>query len=137
VHTSFTLRGLHAAAACSACHANGVYQGTSTECVSCHLADYNGTTDPNHRSAGFPTDCVTCHGSSFTGWSGANFDHAFPISSGRHAVACSECHQTSDFRVFNCLGCHDQQETGGHHNGVTGYSYNSQACYACHPRGQG
>jgi hypothetical protein len=136
-HTAFTLRGLHAAAACSACHANGVYQGTSTECVSCHLADYNAATDPNHTSAGFPTDCVTCHGTSFTGWQGATFNHAFPISSGRHAVSCSECHQTSDFRVFSCLGCHGQTETNSHHNGVTGYSYNSQACYACHPQGRG
>ncbi len=107
-----------------------------TDCASCHLADYNATTDPNHRSAGFPTDCAECHGTSFTGWSGANFDHDFPISSGRHAVACSECHQTSDFRVFNCLGCHDQQETTSRHNGVTGFAYNSQSCYACHPRGQ-
>jgi len=136
-HTNFVLQGRHVTAACSECHENGVYQGTSPECASCHLADYNGTTDPNHSASGFPLDCEQCHGTSAGGWSGADFDHAFPISSGRHAVACSECHQTSDFRVFNCLGCHDQQETNGHHDGVTGYSYNSQACYACHPQGQG
>ena len=135
-HTGFPLQGRHATLACSECHPNGVYAGTPTDCASCHLADYNATTDPNHRSAGFPTDCTECHGTSFTGWSGANFDHDFPISSGRHAVACSECHQTSDFRVFNCLGCHDQQETTSRHNGVTGFAYNSQSCYACHPRGQ-
>ena len=135
-HTGFPLQGRHASLACSECHQNGVYAGTPTDCASCHLADYNATTDPNHRSAGFPTDCTECHGTSFTGWSGANFNHDFPISSGRHAVACSECHQTSDFRVFSCLGCHDQQETTSRHNGVTGFAYNSQACYACHPRGQ-
>jgi hypothetical protein len=137
-HTSnFVLRGRHASAACSDCHKNGVYQGTSPECISCHLADYNGTTDPNHSSAGFPTNCDQCHGTSFSGWSGANFDHPFPISSGRHAVACSECHQTSDFRVFSCLGCHEQASTNSHHSGVTGYSYNSTACYSCHPNGNG
>jgi hypothetical protein len=135
-HTGFPRQGRHATAACTDCHKNGVFQGTSPECVSCHLADYNGTTDPNHRSAGFPTDCSTCHGTSATGWSGAVFDHPFPITSGRHAgVACSECHQTSDFRVFNCLGCHEKATTDGHHTSVTGYSYSSPACYSCHPRG--
>jgi hypothetical protein len=137
-HTSnFVLRGRHASAACVDCHKNNVYQGTSPECLSCHLADYNGTTDPNHSAAGFPTNCDQCHGTSFNGWSGANFDHPFPISSGRHAVACSECHTTSDFRVFSCLGCHEQASTNSHHTGVTGYSYNSQACYSCHPNGNG
>ena len=83
-----------------------------------------------------PHGLRACHGTSAAGWSGANFDHPFPIQSGRHSgVACSECHQTSDFRVFNCLGCHEQATTNSHHNGVTGYSYNSQACYACHPQG--
>ncbi len=135
-HTGFVLQGRHATAACTDCHINGVYQGTSTECVSCHLANYNSTTDPNHRTAGFPTDCASCHGTSATGWSGANFDHPFPITSGRHAgVACSECHTTSDFRVFNCLGCHEKASTDSHHGDVTGYSYSSPACYACHPRG--
>ncbi len=137
-HTGFALQGRHAAAACSDCHKNGVYQGTSQECASCHLTDYNSTTDPNHGASGFPLDCEQCHGTSASGWSSANFDHPFPIQSGRHSgLACSECHQTSDFRVFSCLGCHEQAGTNSRHSGVTGYSYNSQACYACHPQGQG
>jgi len=137
-HTGFVLQGRHASASCTDCHKNGVYQGTSPECVSCHLADYNGTTDPNHGGSGFPLDCTQCHGTSANGWSAANFDHPFPIQSGRHSgLACSECHQTSDHRVFNCLGCHEQPGTASRHDGVTGYAYNSQACYACHPQGQG
>ena len=133
---SFPLQGRHASASCSACHENGVYAGTPADCAACHLDDYNGTTEPNHRAAGFPLDCVECHGTSISGWSGAEFDHPFPITSGRHAgVACSECHQTSDYRVFTCLGCHEQASTNSRHNGISGYAYNSQACYACHPRG--
>jgi len=135
-HNGFDLQGRHASAACSDCHGNGVYAGTPTDCASCHLDDYNGTTDPNHRTAGFPLDCLECHGTGATGWSGANFDHPFPITSGRHTgVACSECHTTSDFRVFTCLGCHEQSSTNSRHQGVSGYSYNSQACYSCHPNG--
>ena len=135
-HSGFTLQGQHATAACADCHQNGVYQGTSSECVSCHLADYNSATDPNHKAAGFPTDCAQCHGTSASGWSGADFDHSFPIQSGRHAVACSECHTTSDYRVFSCLGCHERSNTDQDHSGVTGYAYSSQACFACHPNGQ-
>ena len=137
-HSGFPLQGRHAAVSCSDCHENGIYAGTPEYCASCHLDDYNSTEDPNHRAAGFPLDCVQCHGVSISGWSGANFDHRFPITSGRHAgVSCSECHQTSDFRVFTCLGCHEQASTNSNHSGVTGYSYNSQACYACHPNGNG
>ena len=67
-HT-WTLQGRHAAAACSACHQNGVYAGTSTACASCHINDYNGTTDPNHKALGYSLECQTCHGTSATGWS--------------------------------------------------------------------
>ncbi len=134
-HTGFPLQGRHATAACTQCHPNGVYQGTSTACVSCHLADYNGTTDPNHRNAGFPTDCANCHGTSATGWSGAVFNHPFPLTGHHAGASCSDCHQTSDFRVFNCLGCHEKATTDSHHTGVTGYQYSSAACYACHPTG--
>ncbi len=137
-HTAFALSGRHASAACSDCHKNGVYAGTSPACASCHLADYNGTTDPNHSSAGFPLDCTGCHGTSANGWTGASFVHDFPIQSGHHGgLACSECHRTSDFRSFSCLECHahDKTDMDSEHRGVTGYSYNSQACLACHPRG--
>jgi hypothetical protein len=135
-HNAFQRNGRHATASCSECHKNGVYQGTPSDCASCHINDYNGTTDPNHRTAGFPLDCSQCHGTSATGWGGANFDHPFPITSGRHSgAACSDCHTTSDFRVFSCLGCHEQASTNSHHSGVTGYQYNSQACYGCHPNG--
>jgi Cytochrome c3 len=137
-HPDFPLQGRHASVSCSDCHKSGVYAGTPTDCASCHLDDYNAADDPDHRAAGFPTDCIQCHGTSIGGWSGADFDHPFPITSGRHAgVACSECHQTSDFRVFTCLGCHEQTSTNRDHSGVTGYSYSSQACYACHPNGSG
>ena len=52
---------LHATQACAACHKNGVYKGTPRDCVGCHLADYQKTTNPNHAAAGFPTTCETCH----------------------------------------------------------------------------
>jgi hypothetical protein len=128
-HADFPLQGRHAAAACADCHEGGVYAGTPTDCSACHLDDYNAATDPDHQSAGFPLDC--------TEWTGADLDHQFPIASGRHSGnACSECHTTSDYRVFSCLGCHAQSSTNSNHQGVSGYSYSSLACYSCHPNGQ-
>jgi hypothetical protein len=112
--------------------------------VSCHQADYDGTTDPNHAAAQFATACETCHGT--TTFAGARFDHDtenFPIYSGAHAGKwsnCATCHtDPNNFAVFTCLSCHphsDRAKTDGNHSGVNGYSYASNACYGCHPRGR-
>jgi hypothetical protein len=134
-HATFPLTGAHASAACTQCHAGGVYAGTPRDCASCHLADYNGTNDPDHAAAGFPTSCEACHGT--TTWNGAMFDHSFPLS-GPHDRSCIECHQTpGNYRSFSCTHCHEhrQSEMDAHHGGVPGYAYNSAACYGCHPNG--
>jgi hypothetical protein len=138
--TDFPLTGAHRAAPCQSCHGDGVYGGKVTSCAGCHQPDYDGTTDPVHRSAGFPTTCADCHGT--TTWDGATFDHDasyFPIYSGRHRgewSSCSDCHAApSSFQAFTCLSCHDRAETDGHHRDESGYRYESQACYSCHPRG--
>ncbi|MBK8128202.1 MAG: hypothetical protein IPK53_04415 [bacterium] len=59
--TQFPLTGQHVTATCQQCHSSGQYDGLPTTCVSCHLADYNGTDDPDHEAAQFPTTCQTCH----------------------------------------------------------------------------
>jgi hypothetical protein len=112
-------------------------------CVSCHQTAYDAATDPNHRTARFPTDCTACH--TTAGWAGARFDHDtqwFPIYSGNHAgrwSSCATCHTTSsNYAVFTCLTCHEHNQTSmdEKHRGRTGYRYDSQACYTCHPRGR-
>jgi hypothetical protein len=142
--TAFPLTGAHRAVACLACHGDGVYHGKSADCYSCHAADYNRANDPPHAGAGFSTQCATCHNT--TSWSGATFDHDtpfFPIYSGRHRgtwTSCTDCHTSaSNYSVFNCLICHahsDQAQVNSHHTGVSGYTYSSNACYTCHPRGR-
>ena len=56
--TGFTLTGLHTdpPRQCSDCHVNGNYTLNSTACVSCHLKDFQGTTNPNHVTGGFAAD---------------------------------------------------------------------------------
>ena len=132
----FPLTGAHLTVACSACHIGGNFTTTPTDCYSCHAADYNGTTNPNHTSAGFPTTCATCH--TTTAWTGATFNHTwFPMTHG-NAKVCSDCHTNSaDYSVFQCTGCHTATQTNGEHSGVRGYVYNSTNCYQCHPSGRG
>ncbi len=138
-NTIFPLLGRHLTAPCTQCHVNNVYHGTPRDCFSCHQTNYNNTTNPNHRGAGFPTTCEVCHQFSDSSWTLGRFTHsAFPISSGRHAGnACSVCHiDPNNYKTFSCLtGCHPKSSTDSHHVGRSGYRYDSVACYSCHPRG--
>lgn len=135
----FQLIGVHAQQPCAACHKNNVYKGTPTDCYGCHKAQYDSTNNPNHRAAGFPTNCESCHRASDTSWNQGVFNHDwFPIKSGRHSgFACAACHpNTSNYQVFACTGsCHTQSNTDSHHREVSGYRYDSNSCYHCHPNG--
>lgn len=146
--TRFPLRGSHRALDCEDCHAirgSGSlrFVNTPSQCVDCHLANYQGASDPNHIAAGFPTECDACHVP--TVWEAGRFDHDsafFPIFSGRHAgrwSTCSTCHvNPTSFSVFSCFACHPHSDpvgTANDHDEVPGFTYNSNACYACHPRG--
>ena len=139
----YVLEGAHISIAnnCSNCH-NGNYNTTPNTCVGCHLDDYNQTQDPPHASAQFSTDCLTCHNQNT--WVPSTFDHDgqyFPIYSGKHQGewnTCTDCHTNpANYNVFSCIDCHEHNkpDTDDKHNGVPGYSYNSIACYTCHPNG--
>lgn len=142
-NTQFPLTGAHAGATCNQCHGDGVYQGKSTACESCHTPDYNATTSPAHSAAHFPLQCASCHNTA--AWTPSTWDHDsayFPIYSGTHRGRwnnCSDCHTNNqNYQVFTCLSCHphdNKSETDGHHSGIRNYSYDSNACYSCHPRG--
>ena len=56
--TGFPLTGLHTVPPreCTDCHINNNYNLNSTACVTCHLKDYQGTTNPNHVT-GIPQTC--------------------------------------------------------------------------------
>lgn|GEM_PF-2373227 len=136
---TFPLTGGHAAPACADCHAGSVFAGTPTDCASCHLDDYNATTNPNHANSGFPTDCAQCHNA--TVWTDATFNHSFPINSGAHSnLDCIDCHVVpSATPAFECILCHTHSESrmGDTHSGVNNYQWVSTACLNCHPNGRG
>jgi hypothetical protein len=140
----YVLNGAHATIAdqCVSCH-NGDYNNTPSTCVGCHQDDYNQTNNPSHVSLNFSTDCASCHTES--AWSPAVYSahdqQFFPIYSGAHQGTwdqCTDCHtNTNNYSIFTCTTCHTSSETNQDHNGVNGYFYESSACLACHPTGNG
>jgi hypothetical protein len=110
---NFALTGAHTVPPrqCTDCHVNNNYNLTSTTCVSCHLTDFNNSTNPNHVTGGFAQTCETCHNTS--AWQPATFDHSksgFPLI-GAHTVPprqCVDCHVNNNYSITNtaCVSCH-------------------------------
>ena len=49
---------------------------------------------------------------------------------------CAECHTNpASYAQFTCIDCHEhnQADMNDKHGDVQGYTYNSPACFACHP----
>ncbi len=118
--TSFRLQGRHAQVGCTQCHSGGRFDGTPTDCASCHRAD-------DAHNGQFGLDCGSCHNPS--NWADATFDHsrtAFALQ-GRHTqVACTQCHTGGQFKgtPTACEACH---RTDDAHNGQFGLD-----CGRCH-----
>jgi hypothetical protein len=132
-HTSFVLKGQHKQALCLDCHGDGQFEGRPSACVSCHLADYNSASDPNHNSLGFPTGCELCHGDSAVTWEGAVFSHDAFVLMGQHRLAaCSECHiNSATYISSDCVSCHldDYNRTTEPDHRILSFPL---ACEACH-----
>ncbi len=133
-NTGFPLTGAHAGLQCSSCHANGQFTALSSACVSCHLAQYKGTTDPNHVTAGFPQDCSLCHGT--TSWAGATFNHnntPFPLTGAHVNVACGNCHINNVFAgtPTDCYSCHsaEYKSTTDPNHVAAGFPTTCQTCH--------
>ena len=135
----FPLTGAHAAVDCDSCHkgaASSQFQAMSTECYSCHAADFKSATNPSHVSGGFSTTCNDCHGTD--SWLSANFDHAsvgFPLTGG-HAVPprlCADCHINNNYNLTStaCVTCHlkDYQGTTNPNHVAAAFA---QTCQQCH-----
>jgi hypothetical protein len=135
----FPLTGAHAAVDCDSCHkgaAGSQFQAMSTQCYSCHAADFKSATNPSHISGGFSTTCNDCHGTDT--WLSANFDHAaagFPLTGG-HAIpprVCTDCHINNNYNLTStaCVTCHlkDYQGTTNPNHVAAAFA---QTCQQCH-----
>src|SRR6266566_4292274 len=141
----FPLFGAHAAVQCEDCHkgaAVGQFQGLSTACGSCHLRDFQKTTNPNHVSAKFATTCESCH-VSFDNWLGAKFDHSttgFLLTNGHANVPCAACHLNNNYNLTTTAtdcgnsGCHltTWQQTNNPVHSSAGAAFAPTNCATCH-----
>lgn len=144
-HYFFPLVQGHDGLSCVDCHQSADYAQIDANCSSCHLEDYQNARNPDHQVSGFPLDCSLCH-SLNPGWAPASFrnhdDNYFPIYSGNHRGvwnSCTECHtDPSNYNLFSCIDCHEhsnQARMADEHDDVSGYRFESNACYNCHPTG--
>ncbi|MCP4204651.1 MAG: hypothetical protein GY769_22305, partial [bacterium] len=132
-HEFFELKGAHKETTCDSCHTGGPYAGTSTDCYSCHRADFEETKDPDHQNAGFAPTCASCHDEST--WLGASFEHDsfFRLSGAHRKAACGGCHQNGVFAGTprDCFSCHqaDYDQTTNPNHAAVGFSTTCQSCH--------
>jgi hypothetical protein len=132
--TKWALTGKHAVATCASCHAGGVFAGTPKACVGCHQTDYNGVSDPNHKTLKFATTCESCHATS--GWSPATFpghDALWPLLGKHTAASCESCHAAGYAGTPTaCNGCHqpDYVAAKAPEHKLAGYPTTCETCHA-------
>src|ERR1700730_6388848 len=143
----FPLLGAHAVVECQQCHKNaavGNYLGLSTTCLSCHMTDWQKTTNPAHQSAGAEfglANCTTCH--SFDTWLNAKFNHnstGVALTNGHANVACALCHINNNYNLTiaptDCgnSGCHltTWQQTTNPVHPSAGPAFALANCTTCH-----
>ena len=135
LHLFYPLIGQHAVIECEACHTNGQYSGTTTQCEGCHSPDK----PANH----FVGNCSACH--SPVSWMDVQFDHRLAGSNdcischsndkprNHFDGQCSACHNTTNWAgaSFNhapvgakdCQSCHQKDKPANHFDGQ---------CSSCH-----
>lgn len=133
----FALTGVHAVADCEACHrdhARNEYAGTPVECVGCHGEAYAGTSNPNHRGAGFSSDCERCHHAASGTWENASYMHkTFQLTGAHRGIECRACHATTfDGTSTNCYSCHqtDFESTADPNHVQSGFDHNCAVCHS-------
>lgn len=140
----------HAAQKCSDCHVNASDRKV-VACAGCHTSSATAAEHTQVKSdagTGYAFDtgkCLRCHGDGQVDRVAAHLP--FAVTAGKHGPLtngeCLSCHpalradkpRAANFGVKDCLGCHEQTETNGHHVGESGYAYTTAKCLECHPNG--
>ncbi len=136
-HDFFPLTIGHGSLTCASCHSNKPYQSASPECSSCHLEDYNSSTNPAHRSQNFPLKCTECHTTN-PGWKPAMFEHtSFPLTQGHSSLTCISCHKTNNYSdaKSECSACHlqDYSSTTNPIHKTLNFSLSCTECHTTNP----
>ena len=132
--SGFELTGGHSGKQCAECHI-GTTTAASSECISCHQANYNSA--PNHVAQNYPSECLQCH--TVDSWDAANFDHNltnFPLTGAHVATECSACH-TDGYAGTSmlCSFCHtdDYNASVNPNHSSLGLSNSCDECHTTNP----
>jgi len=128
-HSAFPLSGGHGGVTCQECHISSNYETVSSDCISCHPADYQDA--PAHLESNFPLTCEECH--DINSWQGANFNHdLFALSGGHSGLTCQQCHTTGVYGTLpsDCNSCHqnDFEQASGHVS--SGFPVTCEQCHS-------
>ncbi len=104
--------------------------GTTTDCVSCHRAEYQAAKRPLHVGVK-PTTCAVCHTSA--AWSPSVFNHPWPLTGAHANAACKGCHVGDPPRYAGtgrlCIDCHrDDYQSSTY----PGHAHFATTCTDCH-----
>ena len=135
----FPLIGAHAVVECDACHtgaATSQFSGLSTDCLSCHVKDFQSARAPDHQALNFPSSCQSCH--SMNSWVGAPFDHlkftGFALTGAHSSLDCATCHVGGKYQgtPANCYGCHstDYNTTSNPNHTLASFPTDCQTCHS-------
>ena len=125
---------------CNECHTNPNNKA-EVSCLGCHLQ--TPTNDMHGDMNGYvyaSPNCISCHPTGQKGTFTSHDAEFFPIFSGSHRNewnSCVDCHTTPTSRLtFSCFKCHSENSMNSKHQGRSGYAYDSNLCYSCHPNGR-
>ena len=132
--TNFPLMGKHRSLECSACHLDGVIEGTPLTCEACHWARTQD--DPYRLHLG--THCQDCHTPqawkklvTFS-WSHEKTS-GFRLEGAHRAVDCTRCHDDGRFGLAEarCESCHAQDYLAAREPDHAAAKF-PMTCDACH-----
>ncbi|MCP5063688.1 MAG: hypothetical protein GY936_14670, partial [Ignavibacteriae bacterium] len=135
-HNFFPLEGGHNIGNCFDCHNTNSFEGLSQDCIVCHQADYNVTTNPNHSNLNFSQDCLDCH-STNPSWRPVEFklhDDFYPLLGAHKIIAndCAQCHTTTyENTPTDCFSCHkiEYDNTSNPNHFSAGFSADCETCH--------
>jgi hypothetical protein len=94
-------------------------------CQDCHRVPEDGL----HRQVF--DNCARCH--SQEKWTPATFEHDRFFRLDRdHAVRCATCHDSSDYKLYSCYGCHEHTASGMRSAHIEEGVRNYDNCVECH-----
>jgi len=132
----FPLVGAHTQVDCYQCHKSGSllrFDPMRSDCIDCHLKDYNATTSPSHVASNFSKDCFLCHNE--ISWKTSTFNHNasnFPLTGGHFGVDCIKCHANGYTSTPTaCVSCHltNYNATTNPNHVTAKFSTDCQTCH--------